>query len=98
MTQIRCADCHRSIPDEAKTCPACGSHTPHGTAQSAGHRAADVRWWLAFVFLLAIPLLVLGGVSFPLVVATAILCGLLAVVSLPFIAIHHHRHHGHHHH
>lgn len=97
MDQIRCADCHQVIPQEVDTCPECGSRTPHG-AEAAARRRANHLWYVAFVFLLAVPLLVLGGVSFPLVVGTVIVLGGLVIVSLPFIAIHvHHRHHTHHH-
>jgi hypothetical protein len=87
MDPIRDAESRSPKPDE----------TSGPAKQRAACQTTDAtRWWVAFAALLCVPLLVLGGVSFPLLLATMIIVFFGALIAFPFVAWHvHHKHHAH---
>jgi hypothetical protein len=99
MGQIQCAACQSWVSDEAASCPECGApleHSPAPPPRPAAVRTREGGLWLTL--LVCIPLLLFGGVSFPIVLTLVFVCLVLMILVLPVRALWlHHRHRVHHH-
>lgn len=99
MATRQCPGCQEWVPQEAKACPECGAllgaELPRESAKSP-----PVRSSLWFGLLVCLPLLLLGGASFPVTMGLLFAGGGLLMLAAPFVAWHahhrgHHEQHGH---
>ena len=91
MGLTQCAHCHEWIAEGSATCPQCGAALTSGVPET---KPRDRRADSLVGILVLLPLLILGGVSFPVTMSIVFAIMVLLPFVLPAVLWHeHHRHH-----